>query len=517
MKFAQYLDDAMVVVREMQGASLPEDNYDAVDSISPASSPTQRQSRLQRMFPFDSIAPPRKPIAPKAAQPLKSEASEEHDPARVRASARPAQAGVRFAELRVDTLAPPPTAVVRSSPTPSRLTAPSTPTRSTPSRLFSNVRLPLPSSGSQTHTPTTPSKLFSNALWRVGSNLYRAASRASAGGAPTAPPVPLPTLLEGMTQIQRLYFTKLDRELNKVEKFFCVRERESRALSEKMREQLAELSEHRASYDKAHLEGCEEWKLPFVSDDAAKALHAKVHKFMQFVTSVPSFFGPPRVALPETPAVVVEDTEKCAGPSRQGRARRSSRQRKKYDPHEYERARRRLSKALLEHYRGLEALNNYRILNVTGFRKAAKKFEKATKIPVIEPYMREKVAACGFAQGHELQALLRETEEQFSAHFSGGDKKMAVVKLRQPKAQTAHHLSTFFTGACLGLSIPVLASGIVQSFKPHVREQIPGWDSLLYIYATFLVPVVLALLVGINLAVWTWTRINYIFIFGEWD
>jgi len=48
-----------------------------------------------------------------------------------------------------------------------------------------------------------------------------------------------------------------------------------------------------------------------------------------------------------------------------------------------------------------------------------------------------------------------------------------------------------------------------------VRGRIPGWDSLLFIYGSLVIPVILAILIGINLTVWTWTRINYIFIFGE--
>ena len=33
----------------------------------------------------------------------------------------------------------------------------------------------------------------------------------------------------------------------------------------------------------------------------------------------------------------------------------------RYDPDEYERARKRVKKALLEHYRAIETLNNYRV------------------------------------------------------------------------------------------------------------------------------------------------------------
>lgn len=51
-----------------------------------------------------------------------------------------------------------------------------------------------------------------------------------------------------------------------------------------------------------------------------------------------------------------------------------------YNPDAYKRYKRRLRAATLEAYKGLELLKNYRVLNLTGFRKALKKFEKAAKV-----------------------------------------------------------------------------------------------------------------------------------------
>lgn len=51
-----------------------------------------------------------------------------------------------------------------------------------------------------------------------------------------------------------------------------------------------------------------------------------------------------------------------------------------YNPEAYKRYKRKLRAATAEAYKGLEVLKNYRILNLTGFRKALKKFEKATKV-----------------------------------------------------------------------------------------------------------------------------------------
>lgn len=50
-------------------------------------------------------------------------------------------------------------------------------------------------------------------------------------------------------------------------------------------------------------------------------------------------------------------------------------------------------------------------------------------------------------------------------------------------------------------------------FRQSTRDAIPGWDGLLFIYGVLAVPVVFALLVGLNLLVWARARINYVFIF----
>lgn len=86
----------------------------------------------------------------------------------------------------------------------------------------------------------------------------------------------------------------------------------------------------------------------------------------------------------------------------------------------------------------------------------------------------------------------------------------------------------------LGIGVPALVSGIVSSksfhfqllpgilmliqflgFQTETRDSIPGWDGLLFVYGVLLIPVVFSLLVGINLLVWSHSRINYIFIFGK--
>lgn len=56
---------------------------------------------------------------------------------------------------------------------------------------------------------------------------------------------------------------------------------------------------------------------------------------------------------------------------------------------------------------------------------------------------------------------------------------------------------------------------VLSGFQPDTLQAIPGRDGLLFVYAIFLVPVLFSLLVGMNILVWSRSRINYVFIFGE--
>jgi len=62
-------------------------------------------------------------------------------------------------------------------------------------------------------------------------------------------------------------------------------------------------------------------------------------------------------------------------------------------------------------------------MNLTGFRKALKKFEKATNVHILELYTDEKIHAETFSRGETMTAQLKMTEDLYSEHFgeSGDD------------------------------------------------------------------------------------------------
>ena len=56
-------------------------------------------------------------------------------------------------------------------------------------------------------------------------------------------------------------------------------------------------------------------------------------------------------------------------------------------------------------------------MNLTGFRKALKKFEKATGIHCMELYSDDKILKDKFAKGVSIDSLLKQMEELFTEHF----------------------------------------------------------------------------------------------------
>jgi hypothetical protein len=56
-------------------------------------------------------------------------------------------------------------------------------------------------------------------------------------------------------------------------------------------------------------------------------------------------------------------------------------------------------------------------LNLTGFRKALKKFEKVSRVQAQTAYMRERVEPSAFASGDTVTAMLKEMEVLFAARF----------------------------------------------------------------------------------------------------
>ncbi|KAK7034489.1 Xenotropic and polytropic retrovirus receptor 1 [Paramarasmius palmivorus] len=326
---------------------------------------------------------------------------------------------------------------------------------------------------------------------------------------PFSGPLPLNDLYPLLSSEEMKFFKALDHELEKVENFYLDREKDMRARTRLIEEQLNELSQHQQRF---HAARARRSRWPVFAGDMFSALRPRFRLLAHRDVTL--------VGAPTADGLHESDPypRKISDSKRAGKKRDESPSsfshwdignkripERSFNPDEYQNAKKKLKKAVLEHYR--------RVLNITGFRKALKKFEKVTKIPAQHAYMTEKVETSAFASDKAIRAMMTEMEELYASRFVHGDKKRAVAALRGTSTHKTHHFSTFRTGLLLGLAIPALASGIYESFQEETREAIEGWDGLLLAYGILVVPVVFTLLVGLNLSVWSRSRINYVFIF----
>ncbi|KAK0474204.1 EXS family-domain-containing protein [Armillaria novae-zelandiae] len=302
------------------------------------------------------------------------------------------------------------------------------------------------SARNQIQEPSTKSQKLSSKQGRFGSRLRRGARslRANSTLHPYSIPPTLQELRGQLSPEELSFLDALDRELEKIETFYLDREKEMQTRTTALEEQLHELTYHRKLFHETHPSTPKPWVLGKVGKVGIKKPQKSV---------VTDGFRSRR------------NSNETTRPHGKGPSYAHA-----LDPDEYQNAKKKLNKAVLEHYRGLETLHNYRVLNLTGFRKALKKFEKVTKIPLQNAYMTEKVEMSPLVSDKSVRNMMEEMENIYATQFARGDKKRAMTKLRGGFLSKSHHFSTFRS-------------------------------------------VIFSLLVGLNILVWARARINYVFIF----
>ncbi|KAJ6627863.1 SPX domain-containing protein [Mycena sp. CBHHK59/15] len=297
------------------------------------------------------------------------------------------------------------------------------------------------------------------------------------------------------------FFSALDTELQKVNSFYIDRENAMKIRTRTLEAQLNELNAHRQLFDAIHQEASVSWSAVL---SPTRILRLGCRESPR-----------PENTSAEMDAPISRTAAFGNGSSDRKEQERlgNGRDQVQLDPKQYLTARRKLKKAVLEHYRGLEMLHNYRILNIYGFRRVLTKFERVTKIPAQRAYMAERIEKSAFSSDENLRAMMEEMQNIFAVSFVQGDRKKAMTRLRAGPQYKSHHGSTFWSGIAIGSAMAAFASGLAHSVEQRTRDAIPGWDGLLFIYGVLAIPVLFALLVGLNLLVWARSRINYVFIF----
>ncbi|KAJ9095744.1 hypothetical protein QFC19_007457 [Naganishia cerealis] len=205
----------------------------------------------------------------------------------------------------------------------------------------------------------------------------------SAGGMAPRYPETIQVLYKICYADERRFFTVLDGELEKVEAFYHDRESDAIRRSHQLKAQLRELAEHRRIFHEAEVERNKNGVRKYLS--TPKQIAQEMQKRVPFGSTVNLDVN--------NNNKVHEDPDMNGGGGSQGsdfaKQRNNSQEEadsereqilKEFDPEKYQRYKKKLKLAVMEHYKELEILKNYRILNLTGFKKALKKFEKTAKV-----------------------------------------------------------------------------------------------------------------------------------------
>ncbi|EIW72108.1 hypothetical protein TREMEDRAFT_70627 [Tremella mesenterica DSM 1558] len=316
---------------------------------------------------------------------------------------------------------------------------------------------------------------------------------------------------------EKAFFDLLDRELNKVETFYRAREGEAIRRAHDLRDQLRELAEHRKIYHEIYPEGTPEWETK-----VGRILPSNVQAYKLSTVAnnlqrrIPFFNGGDSGREDEQPKTNGALGERRGSGDDENKALREAivadKDHQTYNPERYLKYKKDLRGAVLEFYRQLELIKNYRIMNLTGFRKALKKFEKTTRIHCLEMYTDERVLKESFTNGDTVDALIQKVEEMFSEHFERGDSKKARDKLRRQHQVQTHYTTTFRSGWCIGAALPAAIYALVLARQKDTQAAVPQWEALLYLYAGLFLPVIFAMLVELNLDAYVAARINYEFV-----
>ncbi|KAG8932567.1 hypothetical protein FRC01_013197 [Tulasnella sp. 417] len=337
---------------------------------------------------------------------------------------------------------------------------------------------------------------------KIFSKLSFRRSTAKLRGDPTRPHFETyAALLANVPELERNFFDYLDEQVDKAEMFFDERYREAGVRLSALKEQFAELSQHRRAYH-ISLTQASRWGSLRIPKFTAKAIQAAVSGIARQVVA----------AKDEIEQTVAQSTNASISFHR--------------DPETYQSAKKDLKHAVLEYHRFLELLSNFQAcatifssfieipaLNVTAIRKSLKKFEKATGYNIHELYNRERVEILDISSDKGVKSMIDEIEKMYASRFEGGDLKKARNRLRTWSRQRTHHFSAFRSGLQVGLAVPALVIGSYQAVQPGLQESMPYWRVMLEIYSALAIPVVFALLIGLNMAAWSKKRLNYVFIF----
>ncbi|PKU87208.1 Phosphate transporter PHO1 [Dendrobium catenatum] len=287
---------------------------------------------------------------------------------------------------------------------------------------------------------------------------------------------------------EKSFFNKLEKELEKVNKFYETKEREFCERGEALNKQLQILLDLKKILDEhfrrrqhrrcsspnrtseTDVPVSDSSTSPAISEEVISALEKNGISFVGSARSKAKKGAKPKAAtmridIPATTpgktisaitSMVWEDL--VNGARKEGECGGDYISRKKIQC-----AEKMIRGAFIELYRGLGLLKNYSSLNMIAFTKILKKYDKVSKKQASSGYLK-KVKRSHFVNSDKVVKLVDEVETIFIKCFASNDKKKAMKFLR-PNQPKESHMITFFVGLFTGSFVTLFT---VYAFLAHI-------------------------------------------------
>ncbi|XP_067825536.1 xenotropic and polytropic retrovirus receptor 1 homolog [Heptranchias perlo] len=172
-----------------------------------------------------------------------------------------------------------------------------------------------------------------------------------------------------------------------------------------------------------------------------------------------------------------------------------------------------LKLAFSELYLSLVLLQNYQNLNITGFCKILKKYDKLFVATKGAGWRAAQVEGSPVYTSKKIDQLITEVESLYTNQLEGGDRARAMKRLRVPPlgaAQTAPVWTTFRVGVQCGLLMALTVLIIIRGI--YVSQKASLWP-LLRVYRGGFILIEFVFLLGINIYGWRKAGVNHSLIF----
>lgn len=318
---------------------------------------------------------------------------------------------------------------------------------------------------------------------------------------PRSTDVPLEAYKEFDTR-QADFLRFLDKELNKIETFYKMKETEAGERLRILRQQLHEMRDRRLEEVLIMQRARNQAKRDQTRGDSDigegssnenKGPERSLSTALKWMHPLESAISGPRLAK-NTKVLEYMAGSSSGSPSEQRHGAHShtdswrdfSRRPPYLDDVPYRSAKRKLRLALQEFYRGLELLKSFALLNRTAFRKINKKYDKAVKARPTGRYMSEKVNKAWFVQSEVLEGQIVAVEDLYARYFERGNHKIAVGKLRTKHTRAEDYTGSIFRNGLL------IAAGLVFGMQGVIRgaELLSSHDPLIKVHVSYLLQVI---------------------------